>query len=229
MKCPNCGNDNPDDYKFCIHCGVPHAPVAPEEIELKSAAESPARLPARQEQPSHGLFKQKWFIAVLIGVVLLCCLVVVAAAALVLVKNGTISLGGGGDNILIGLPNRSSQSDLYTLRLGKELSEGTLLAEDVLTSSMYLSYQKDGESYPLGNYFNHFGGFVPQQKLLVIWYEDEDGDLFIQRYALNQDAPLPVFDSNEGNGYGQVFNDGQDVFINEQSGAEERCYTAAGR
>jgi hypothetical protein len=225
MLCPNCGNDNPEDYKFCSQCGVPHAPAAPEEIELKSAAESPAASP-RQEQPSHGLFKQKWFIAVLIGVVLLCCLVVVAAAALVLVKNGTLSLGGGGDNILIGLPSRSSQSDLYTLRLGKELSEGTLLAEDVFTSGVYLSYQKDGESYALGNYFNHFGGFVPQQKLLVIWYEDEDGDVFIQRYALNQDAPLPVFDSNEGNGYGQVFNDGQDVFINEQSGDEERCYSA---
>ncbi len=225
MLCPNCGNDNPEDYKFCSHCGVPHAPVVPEVIELKSAAENPAASP-RQEQPSHGLFKQKWFIAVLIGVVLLCCLVVVAAAALVLVKNGTLSLGGGGDNILIGLPSRSSQSNLYTLRLGKELSEGTLLAEDVFTSSVYLSYQKDGESYPLGNYFNHFGGFVPQQKLLVIWYEDEDGDVFIQRYTLNQDAPLPVFDSNEGNGYGQVFNDGQDVFINEQSGAEERCYSA---
>jgi hypothetical protein len=226
MKCPNCGNDNPDDYKFCIHCGVPHTPAAPEEIELQSTAESPAA-PPHPDKTGHALIKQKWFIALLVGVVLLCCLVVAAAAVFVLVKNGTISLGGGGgDNILIGVPSRSSQSDLYTLRLGKELSEGTLLAEDVFTSGMYLSYQKDGESYALGNYFNHFGGFIPQQKLLVIWYEDEDGDLVIQRYTLNQDAPLPVFDSNEGNGYGQVFDDGQDVFINEQSGTEERCYTA---
>ena len=75
MLCHNCGGENPEDYKFCIHCGTPRQAAAPQEESLKAAGESPAA-PPRPEKSGHGLLKQKWFIAGLIGVVLLCCLVV---------------------------------------------------------------------------------------------------------------------------------------------------------
>jgi Tol biopolymer transport system component len=225
MKCPNCGGENPEDHMFCAHCGVPRVPAAAEEIHVKPAIEKPPS-PPRQARPSHALYKQKWFLATLIVVPLLCCVLVLAVAGVVLVQTGTISLSRSGDNILIGVPSRSNQADLYSLRLGEALNEGTLLAEDVHTSNMFLSYQEDGDYSPLGNYYYHFGGFVPGQKLLVIWYEDEDGDVNIQRYLLNQDAPLPIFNSNDGNGYGQVFNNGQNIFINQEVGGEERCYAS---
>jgi hypothetical protein len=220
MKCPVCGGENPSDYKFCAHCGTPRAPVTPEGINLTPQA-------PKAVKTGHSLFKQKWFIALLIAAVLFVCLLVVAVVVLVLVQTGKLSLGGGGgDNILIGMTSRSSQTDLYQLGLGDELEKGTLLAEDAMDSSMYFSYRMEDEDIALGNYYNSFGGFIPEQKLMVLSYEDEDGDVYVQRQALNQDAAVPVFDGNGDYGYGQVLNSGKDIFINENVGEEERCYVS---
>ena len=178
------------------------------------------------QKSSHALIRQKWFLALLILVPLLCCVVIGCAIVLVLVKTGSLSVGHGADNILLGIPNRSSQFDLYLLRLGEEVKDGTLLVEDALTSDMYLSYYQDGEFFPLGNYYQGIGGFVPEQELLVIWYEEKNGDLFIQRHAINEASPETLYDSHHGDGYARVLNEGQDIFINARVNGEERCYVS---
>ena len=81
-------------------------------------------------QPT-SFFKKKGVMAgLIIGLVLLCILLL-AVVGFVLVQTGVISLpGGGGDRILIGMPNRDGEADLYLLGLGKDLEKATLVAED---------------------------------------------------------------------------------------------------
>ena len=234
MQCHRCGGDNQDDYRFCIHCGSPReAVISLGDASLQSpsvVAETPqptVEHTPEPKKPSHALVKKKWFLALLILVPLLCCMVVLAVAVLVLVTTGTISLGSAGDHILLGFTNRSNRTDLYMLRLGEEPRQGTVLVEDALLSRWYLNYYQDGEAYRLGSYYQQFGGFVPEQKLLVIWYEDEEGNVYIQRQSLSQDSPTQVFSSQDTDGYGRVLNDGQDIFINAEAGGDERCYVSS--
>jgi Tol biopolymer transport system component len=161
----------------------------------------------------------------IIGLVLI-CLITLAGFAWAACSFGWIQCGGGGDRIVIGMPNRNGEADLYLLRLGQDLERATLLAEDTLISTTNISYQEDGNIYSIGNYNHHVGGFIPGQKELVIWFENDAGEIFVQRQAINQDSPTPIFDSNQGDIYGRLINNGQDLFLNESRDAGDRCYTS---
>ena len=155
MLCHNCGGENRDDYKFCVHCGTARqaaAPAAPSynpppAVYQGMPQETPiAPTPDVNASQPTSFFKKKGVMAgLIIGLVLLCILLL-AVVGFVLVQTGVISLpGGGGDRILIGMPNRDGEADLYLLGLGKDLEKATLVAEDTRSSSLYISYLQDSE------------------------------------------------------------------------------------
>ena len=199
--------------KFCIHCGTPRVPISSERIEIIPPTQSmgtPQDViePAPKKKiTSQALFKKKWFIALLIIVPVLCCGLVVGAIVWATSQTGS-------DNILLGVPTGDDRSDLYLLRLEEEVSKGTLLAEDVYSYDMEFNYNRDGETYSLGNYDQNFGGFIPEQELLVIWYEDEDGDFYLQRQELNRIPRLQSL-TTTSMALARFLNNGQDIFINE--------------
>lgn len=234
MNCLRCGGDNQDDYRFCIHCGAPRetaislgeasrdTPAALVEIGSPAAELAPVAKPPVQVQA-----KKKWVLALLIGIPLVCCLMVLVVAVLVLLATGTLSSGRSSQHILLGFTNPAEQTDLYLLRLGDGLSQGTVLVEDARVSSWYLNYYQEGQAYSLGSYYEQFGGFVPEKKLLVYWYEDEEGTVHIQRQYLNQDFASQVYHSQDLQGYGRVLNDGEDIFFKTEIDGEERCYISS--
>ena len=238
MLCHNCGGENRDDYKFCVHCGTARqaaAPAAPSynpppAVYQGMPQETPiAPTPDVNASQPTSFFKKKGVMAgLIIGLVLLCILLL-AVVGFVLVQTGVISLpGGGGDRILIGMPNRDGEADLYLLGLGKDLEKATLVAEDTRSSSLYISYLQDSEYQSIGNYTHYYGGFVPGQSYLLVWYTDEDGETHVLRQAFNQDTPLEIFNSDEDFMWGDIVNNGSDLFINEPLSSENRCYYSSG-
>ena len=190
----------------------------PQEIPVASP-------PDVNASPPTSFFKKKGVMAgLIIGLVLLCILLL-AAVGFVLVQTGVISLpGGGGDRILIGMPNRDGEADLYFLGLGKDLEKATLVAEDARSTSLYISYLQDSEYQRIGNYTHYYGGFVPGQSYLLVWYRDEDGETHVLRQAYNQDTPVEIFKSDENFMWGDIVNNGNDLFINEPRSNDNRCY-----
>src|SRR5437588_13029536 len=47
MRCPSCGNENPDDYTFCDECG---ARLTPQEGASEQAPPGPAQAPTAVQE-----------------------------------------------------------------------------------------------------------------------------------------------------------------------------------
>jgi hypothetical protein len=234
MLCHNCGGENRDDYKFCVHCGVTRESTSPDGApvnnNLPPAVYQPAPevasitdASAAKKRPLAGLFKNKAaMIALVIGLGIVCLLTLAIVVVFIFPK-----IGGSGSGIFIGMPNRDGEADLYTLRLGQDIEQATLLAEHALRSTMNLYDIQDGIYSRIGTYTQNFGGFVPNQNMLVFWYADSEGEVFLQRYQMNQDVPTELYHGNFESMSGSIYNNGQDIFLIESTSDEHRCYVSA--
>jgi Tol biopolymer transport system component len=234
MLCHNCGKENREDYKFCVQCGTARKSVTPPGAGVNNNPPPAVYQPARQEasganalaarkRPLASLFKNKAaMIALVIGLGIVCLLTLAIVVVFIFPK-----LGGGGSGILIGIPTSDGEADLYTLRLGQDLEQATLLAENVLESDLYVYSLQDSQYSRIGNPMLNFGGFVPNQNRLVFWYADSDGESYLQRFQMNQDAPTELYHGNFNYMYGTIYNNGRDIFLREFTNDENRCYVSA--
>ena len=231
MLCHNCGGENRDDYKFCVHCGSAREPAAAQSFTpppVRFQPEAQDDYSAGASQPASSKFsafmKKKGVLPALIAVLVVLCLGALAIAGFVLCQAGVLPFCPGNDNrIVIAMPNRDGEAELYLLRLGQDIEKATLLAENAYRSDFYLSYMQGEMFYSLGG-FGGFGGFIPEQSYLVFWYEDDDGDVHVLRQEFNQDTPDEIYDSSSSTTGGRLFNNFQDIYFYEDTGDEERCY-----
>ena len=243
MLCPNCGGDNRDDYRFCIHCGSPRQPAAggagtvlvpdySSQPPQQSAAytpppATPAYNPPMVPSPGpekKGLLANRSILIALVVIIIAGCLLVVAAGGFYAWQKGLLSFGGGGSEILLGFPNNSGEADLYHMRLGQEQDRGTLLTENALQAEGYF-WIRQGDYYrQIGNSAYNYGGFIPGQSSLLYWYTDDSDEISLNRIALNADTPTTLLSANSSYLWGQVLENGRDLFISEPRDSENRCY-----
>ena len=227
MLCHNCGGENRDDYKFCIHCGAARQSAATAgTVVLQEASSAPAyATPPAESAPKKGLLgNKKALITLGVTLVILCILGAVAVVVLAIQFDLLPFLGGGGTRMIVGFPSRRGETDLYLLRMGQEQEKGTLLVEEVFPGDVYASLFQEVYFSNIGSARYSFGGFVPGQNYLVYWYADQDGEITVNRIAFNQDTPTELLNSNSNYVWLDIFNNGRDIILGEPRDDEVRCY-----
>jgi hypothetical protein len=243
MICPNCNGENRDDYKFCAHCGVPrqlspavtemsNQPPAPAAEEAPAGTESQPAAPLDQALSAVPAVKPKkksrcLVTCLILGVILL-CLAAAALVGVVLLKPEWIPFDipflSSNDRLVIGVPTTGVESDLYLLRQGKQLDSGLLLAEDVSPADSTLFYLPQDGMTSLADSAYPLGAFIPGQEALLYWYSDGDGEITLQRLALDQKTPVTLWQDDAASLTGYVLPNAQDLFFSTAQGAGQGCY-----
>lgn len=222
MHCHNCGGENRAGYKFCVHCGTPSAGTSVQETVVipgqSPVGPFPGGPPHKPAKRGPKLFNNN---ALLLGGASIGLLLVVILA--VVAVNWFLDSGAGGNRLLLAFPDRGGENDLYLLRLEQTKDEGTLIAEDVRAALGYFWVSEAPDQFiPVGSY--EYGGFVPESDVSLFWYQDDDGDIFLNKMRAKDDQPTLLFDSNSSYLMGRVLGDGRDIFVVEPRDDQERCY-----
>lgn len=209
MLCPTCAKENPENVLCCIYCGADLKPVSSGGTSSASHSKPGAAAP-KKKVPT-------WAIAVgAVAVVagLLVCAIVAAAII--------ISRLGGANQVLVGKPTRAGEMDLYLARLGQDLEDATLVAEDAGLNWVAVQRLEGGRYSALG--LGQVGGFLPGSDRVLLWYT-EDGDSLFQQMRVGDREPTTVLESDGLSGV-TVVDDF--LFLEETQGGRERCYIARG-
>lgn len=172
--------------------------------------------------------KRSTMIAGLAGlaVFLVICCALVVEGAVVLQVSGINLLGGGGSQMVLASPSRGGNVDLRLLRLGREVAEGTVLAEDARPGAAALGLWREGQFEPFGSLW--FGGFIPGTEDVLFQYE-QGGETLVNWMAAGQDEPRLVLESDAGLLTAFPIRGGRALFIREESsGGLVRCYLSRG-
>lgn len=138
------------------------------------------------------------------------------------------SLLPGGKEILLAVPRRSDEYDLYMVKAGQALDDAVLLADAAhpVSGEARIYYAMTGSAYqvvPLAS--DEFGGFIPDSNRLLYWYWDED-DLYVKEISTSDDAPQEIMATDALPLYGLLFADSDNLFLQETRSSQERCYAA---
>lgn len=213
MFCTNCGKENPDSNKFCLQCGQPLASGA------GGAAGPPPTRQAAQRQPRGASSR----LPLIIGGVLL--LAVLAAGAYFLLPRLT---GGGGREMLLAAPNRNGEVDLSVLKLGDDLREAVIIAENVLPPSrVFLGTLNESGSDFDRFYGGIFGNFLPGAGRLLAAY-DKDGKTRLVDYTAGAEAPIEILNGENAAFAAALIPGSRDLLIVDMTNSSSsRCYVAA--
>lgn len=239
MKCSHCGYEIAETIKFCPNCGTPNLPpkAEPEPIlepveDFQPAVEEPPVVeppvkPAStyvppvfpgEESPAKSKFPL-WLL-IMGGVVVLGLLV---GAVLLFAK---LLGGSGGDNILVAVPGKDNEAEVYVLKNGQELKDlDPMLENGSMDSSSIYQIAPDGKYYSLGSW-GYSGGFVQNSNLVGLNY-DEAGNKSLYLTKPNPKEITAIFES-EDSFYALVLDNGKTVFIQEDRSTSERCYVSKG-
>lgn len=241
MRCPNCDFENDEGYTYCARCGAMRPDAsAPQSFETRPVDNLVAPPP-----PPEGMYQDvdagapkkdnKKTIGIVIGAVVAGLVVlVVLAAAVVLLFFGIgpikplLNLGGGGTNdMLLGVPVRSSESDLYDLKFGSDLAKAEPFLDKAGSPGWAYSsivYLNDGDFDWLGSGYYSFGGFIPGTKYIIIAYEDDD-TYYYMRKTVGKDDPVALFET-EYNTSVYVLDKGETFVFIEYRGSRTDCYVS---
>jgi len=248
MKCSHCDFELADSAKFCPNCGTPIQLLHPEAEPILEPVEDfapPEVPPAEPEnlfgEPEPAPDKQtpepagrsvpppfpaeptpsgnKFPIWVLgLGGVLILAVLVVA----VILLSNLVGGGSSGNSVLIGVPDRSDNIEIYALKLGQELKDAEPMLEDGNFDSGYIYQVTSDDSYHLLGTWEYSAGFVKDSKYLGIGYsEDEDRSLYLT--PPNPKELNAIFES-EDDYYSIILDKGKTIFIQEDRGGSIRCY-----
>lgn len=223
MKCTKCDHVYSDTSYFCPSCGAPneamtaHAvpqPVIPEQ-GIPQVPYPPQAIPATDVPVKK---KNHLWVFILGGVVLLGAL---AVAAVLIIG---LFVGGGkskGDGILVGVPEKSDEVAVYSLKLGKSMDDlEPMLESGNLDSGNVYEFTDFG--YRIIGNWQDVGGYVDGTPYLLLSYsEDGDGALYFTKP--NPKEMLPIFES-DNNFFALVLDGGKYIYINEARDSKERCY-----
>lgn len=244
MKCTHCGFEISEAIKFCPNCGTANAALQAEvepvediqppeaaPLEPSESVAPPEPTPVEEiPQPGGGFIppafpvsagpswkKLPLWMLIVGGVVVLGLL----AAGVVLAAN---LLGGGaaGNQILLGLPSRSGEMDLYALKLGEPLKDAEPMLEGgTLVDGGIYQLLPDGQFHALGAPEMN-SGFLQGSQQLVLGYQ-VDGDTRLYFTRPNPKDLQPVYEGDD-DFYALILEDGKTLFIHEDRGSSERCY-----
>ncbi len=230
MKCPKCDEVYEDTNYFCPNCGAPNksitvqsVPVAPPVAAVPQGAAPLQGVAGVAPSPK----KNKWLWLIIVGAIALLGILVVAAVLIFgLFKGGSLFGGGGkGDGILISMPSKDDEADLYAVKLGKSLEKIEPVAEDAGSNAGYFYRLTDDHGFRMfGNWDYGFGGFIDNSNYLLLSYMDGE-DNILNRTTMKAKEPEQLFDS--GNSiFGISQDNGETIFINENRGDSQRCYVS---
>ena len=248
MRCPKCDGVYEDGSYFCPNCGAPNesiqvqeSPAVPQAtIPLQPqgpAASGEWQAPQQPEwqaaptpqpgavPPQMPAKKKSWLWLIILGVLVLVGLII---AAVLILSN---VLGGGGlsfqktskgDGILIGIPNKSDEAEIYSLKLGKSLEDFEPILEDGTLDGGYLYTFDLNSGYRNLGFWDLSGGYIKGTKEVMLSYND-DGEISMYRFTTNPKEITPFFETDD-DVYGLVLDGGKTVFLNEDRGNSQRCY-----
>lgn len=139
------------------------------------------------------------------------------------------SLRPEGKEILLTMPQRSDEFDLYMVKAGQTLDSGQLLVESVqsaadgYTTFFYVMQSPTYQAVSLAPI--DFGGFVPSSNRLLYWYRDKE-DVYVEEIQTNKDTPTEIMKTDALPLRGLLFADNDDLFLQETRSSQERCYAA---
>ncbi len=250
MRCPKCDSVYEDGSYFCPNCGAPNesiqvqetpaapqatVPMQPQEPAASSEWQTPqqpewqAAAPTQPQAtpPQPAAKKKSWLWLIILGALLLIGIII--AAVLILGK----VLGGGGlsfqkaskgDGILIGVPNKSDEAEIYSIKLGKPLEDFDPILEDGTLDAGYIyTYDLDSGYRNLG-FWDLSGGYIKGTKEVLLSYND-DGDISMYRFSTNPKEITPFFETDD-EVYALVLDGGKTIFINEIRDSSQRCYVS---
>lgn len=142
------------------------------------------------------------------------------------------SLGGKGNEILLAMPQRSGELDLYLVKTGHELDQGVLLVEDAqepADMNIWFSYVTQEPVYRVNNLSAYgIGGFVPESNRLFYWFAD-DADIRVVETEIGADAPVEILKTDALPLHALLFPEADTLFLQETRSDQERCYVAGAR
>jgi len=127
-----------------------------------------------------------------------------------------------GDGILIGIPNKSDEAEIYSLKLGKPLEDFEPILEDGTLDGGYLYTFDLNSGYRNLGFWDLSGGYIKGTKEVMLSYND-DGEISMYRFTTNPKEITPFFETDD-DVYGLVLDGGKTVFLNEDRGNSQRCY-----
>ncbi len=224
MKCTKCDHVYNDTSYFCPNCGAPnealtaHAqpqPVVPEQV-IPQATYSSHAVPATDAPVKK---KSLLWVYILGGVVVLGAIAVAAVLIVGLLVGGVGK--SKGDGILVGVPEKSDEVSVYTLKLGKSMEDlDPILESGNLDSGNVYEFTEVG--YRIIGNWQDVGGYVAGSPYLFFSYT-EDGENALYLTKANPKEMLPIFES-DNDFFALSLDEGKYIYINEARDKKERCY-----
>lgn len=235
MRCPKCDQVYEDTSYFCPNCGAPNESIT---VQTRPAPEpqavySQAPQPGYEQVPQPGVAvspapkKKNWLWLILVVAAILLVGLIIVAVILFNLFGGASLFGNGGSKgtgILLGLPSKSDEVDLYSLKYGKELKDLDPILENGNLDSGYFYQKTENIGYRLIGQWGNGGGYIEGSKYMLLSYND-DGDMSVYRALTAPKELTSIFDT-ENNFYGISMDDGNIIYIHEDRGNSQRCYVS---
>lgn len=143
--------------------------------------------------------------------------VLVLIAAIVFIPR-LFSSAAGGDEMIIGFPNRNGETDLYLLERGDGEDDGIRIAKNAIDPYQRVSVYENS-IYVKGI---SFGGFVPKSNHIFTAFED--GEYVVQQMTIRDEELSEVLEADDVVASIQMESDL--FFAVEYQGTSARCYVA---
>ncbi|MEN6435091.1 MAG: pre-peptidase C-terminal domain-containing protein [Anaerolineaceae bacterium] len=227
MKCPKCDEIYEDTSYFCPNCGAPNESIT---VQTRPATEPPPGY-AQPQAPQPGVpgspqpKKKNWLWLILVVAAILLVGLVIIAVFLFNLFGGASLFGNGaskGTGILVGVPSKSDEVDVYSLKLGKELKDLDPILENGSLDAGYFYQRTESYGYRLIGQWNRGGGYIEGSKYMLLSYND-DGDMSVYRALTAPKELTPIFES-DNDFFGIALDDGDTIYIHEDRGNSQRCY-----
>ena len=126
---------------------------------------------------------------------------------------------GGGDEMIIGFPNRNGETDLYLLERGDDEDDGLRIMKNAVSPYQRISVY-EGDVYVKGI---SFGGFIPQSNYIFTVFKNDD-EYVVQQMTTRDEELSDMLEANDIAARIQV--DSKLFLTVEYRGSSVRCHVA---
>lgn len=249
MRCPKCDGVYEDGSYFCPNCGAPN-----ESIQVQESPAIPqATIPLQQQEPAVSgewqapqqpewqaastpqpgamppqmpAKKRSWLWLIILGALVLVAGIIAVVLILSKILGGGVSFqkSSKGDGILLGIPNKSDEAEIYSLKLGKPLENLEPILEDGTLDGGYIYTFDMEQGFRSLGLWGLSGGYIKGTKDILLNYNDDD-DISLYRFSTNPKEIEPYFETDDDISV-LVLDGGKTIFINEDRGNSQRCYVS---